>query len=1023
MNRLIKFKPDLIILPGYARFIITKTAFENIYNHPKGTNVLYDLSGSKVLLVTKHRNEGDYEVHTSEGIYYCTIKDNGLLVRGFNNNTLLKQNIAMKNGVCFGVSRGIIVELRLTDYKAFFDICNGYQYVDKRYENVDVTQSLRVIMEGLNYVVASQEEDSVVEEEDFQPDKRLINLLQISEHYSVLDNEIQEKIAYEAGKLPYSKINALDYDRVDRVAYQFVVDHVAEDVFKPGVQVEIKDKNKERHAGKIMAVTKKNETLTVDILFNDHFSVDILPSVGWISKSFSSIIKDVQLAANERIRNGEAAAKYMDLVLGKHSSLGFEDKDLSDLKCKLSQKKYPPNKSQMDAIFSGICAKDVFLVMGPPGTGKTTVILEWVKYFVKQEKKRVLVSSQSNKAVDNVLARIIEDKKIDIIRIGSETDIQSEIIPYMFENKVSKLREYISKHTQKNIDELALIAERWKNFSSEINCLIDLNQKVDDKRNQFVTVLRRDLIPIYQPLAQYYEQYSLVRQKIKDLEQRINIEFHKIEKYDRMLSIPHKILYGVGYIIRNAKLKKYVSKLDKLQEEEENICSLYNDLYQLYRTAYTEIKSTIFLCYYDKYQIRARAIEELKEKFTSVYNKWNLFSGINFDPKEWTNNNVFYEVNSLIKKEINRTEDLRQAVLMWKTDIESKQNYALNEIVLESVDLVGATCIGVNSQKRFANLDFDVTVIDEAGQIQIHNALVPMSVSNKLIMLGDHKQIPPIADQELVSLCEENGVDTTLLGTSLFEKMYNDLPEENKIMLDTQYRMPSEIADTISEWFYNGEYLSADFKKNLRSPIPSLSSSPFVIIDTSGERNRFETKITNSGCRNALEADIIVELVQCISEDKQIDLKEIGVITAYKLQERLIKEKLKGFLQNDFVSEMVATLDSFQGQERNIIIYSFTRSSNVNPNHRRIGFLNELRRLNVAMTRCKQMLILVGDMDFLSSCNHMERDEDGELIYEKSEKQFSDFIKKILNDVKNGRGDLISYKEFSKRMRSRGELQ
>jgi superfamily I DNA and/or RNA helicase len=65
-----------------------------------------------------------------------------------------------------------------------------------------------------------------------------------------------------------------------------------------------------------------------------------------------------------------------------------------------------------------------------------------------------------------------------------------------------------------------------------------------------------------------------------------------------------------------------------------------------------------------------------------------------------------------------------------------------------------------------ANLDFDVTIIDEAGQIQVHNALVPMSVSNKLIMLGDHKQIPPTADQELMDLCVENGVKTELLEKS-----------------------------------------------------------------------------------------------------------------------------------------------------------------------------------------------------------------------------------------------------------------
>ena len=250
--------------------------------------------------------------------------------------------------------------------------------------------------------------------------------------------------------------------------------------------------------------------------------------------------------------------------------------------------------------------------------------------------------------------------------------------------------------------------------------------------------------------------------------------------------------------------------------------------------------------------------------------------------------------------------------------------------------------------------------------------------------------------------------------------MYNEIPEDNKIMLDTQYRMPSQIADTISEWFYHGKYLSAEFKSNLKSQIPKISKETFVIIDTSKELNREEVPIYQAGSNNPLEADIIADLVNHISSMTHLDMKEIGVISAYKSQVKLIREKLNKYLTNNLVNEMVATLDSYQGQERDIIIYSFTKSSKISVKHRRIGFLNELRRLNVAMTRCKKMLILIGDMDFLSSCEHMDTDDCDEMIYEKSEKQFSDFIKKVIEDVNNGRGEIIRYKEFKERMKERG---
>jgi superfamily I DNA and/or RNA helicase len=348
------------------------------------------------------------------------------------------------------------------------------------------------------------------------------------------------------------------------------------------------------------------------------------------------------------------------------------------------------------------------------------------------------------------------------------------------------------------------------------------------------------------------------------------------------------------------------------------------------------------------------------------------------------------------------------------------QNYALSEIVLESANLVGATCIGINSQKRFANLEFDVTIIDEAGQIQIHNALVPMSVSNKLIMLGDHNQIPPIAEQKLVEKCEEMGIDTELLHKSLFEKMYHEVPESNKIMLDTQYRMPAEIADTISEWFYYSQYFSPAFKRDAKGAMQLLSDKPFIIIDTSFERNRFETRIEDAGSNNNLEADIVVDLLSSIIADNKTKISEIGIISAYKSQVKLIKDKLVNVVDRQIVNEMVATLDSFQGQERDIIIYSFTKSSKNSPNNRRIGFLNELRRLNVAMTRPKRTLILIGDMQFLSSCEHMELNDDGDNIYEKSEKEFSKFITKMIQDVQNGRGDIISYEKFHKLIRGGG---
>ncbi|MBQ8588617.1 MAG: hypothetical protein IJ454_04410, partial [Clostridia bacterium] len=115
--------------------------------------------------------------------------------------------------------------------------------------------------------------------------------------------------------------------------------------------------------------------------------------------------------------------------------------------------------------------------------------------------------------------------------------------------------------------------------------------------------------------------------------------------------------------------------------------------------------------------------------------------------------------------------------------------------------------------------------------------------------------------------------------------------------------------------------------------------------------------------------------------------------------------------------ELAATLDSYQGQERDIIIYSFGRSSAKDPSKNGVGFLTELRRLNVAMSRCKKTLIMIGDMKFLSE-RESETDYMGSPILDedKTEKNFSNFIRHMLECVREGAGEVIDVKEFEERL-------
>ena len=707
----------------------------------------------------------------------------------------------------------------------------------------------------------------------------------------------------------------------------------------------------------------------------------------------------------------------MKNVLGGNKTEGFDDKDLSGLIYRLeNQKPYPPNRSQITAIEKGIRSKDVFLVMGPPGTGKTTVILEWVKYFVNVEHKRVLVSSQNNKAVDNVLARLGEEKDIDIIRIGSEAKLQDSVKDFMFEKKLVRLGDSIDTATNSNIDKLETAIRDWTEYRQSFFSFSKQLAEVDEINDRYRESIETQLEPIKKRQNRFFED-ALLKRKEYNLKNNRLIELKEsIDRYNSKNIIIRKLT--------EAQNKEELALAQAIEKElttlKESIDKAEAD-FARYSAMYSETESAIKEKF-DRDMARAQkkklsGYESINMVLPRIPRIAHLFESIVIFKDDLDSPVRLRALLDRIDGEIQRAKKLLANEKQWREDIVGKQNYALNEIILETVDLVGATCIGVSSQKRFANLQFDVTIIDEAGQIQIHNALVPMSVSNKLIMLGDYKQIPPSADQELVEACEINGVDPDLLKKSLFEKMYTELPDTNKMMLDTQYRIPGEIADTISEWFYNGEYKSFDGKRNMKGLLPGLSEKPFVIIDTSGVKGRYEERTPERGTFNVLEAEICRNIVDYIVREKVgVKLDEIGVISAYGDQVARIKKSLKGVVPPEAANSMVATLDSFQGQERDLIIYSFTKSSGKKPTMSRIGFLNELRRLNVAMSRSKKTLIMIGDMRFLAGCLYQDVDDMEEPIYEHSEKEFSDFIRKMLDDVKDGRGELVAYDEFARRI-------
>ena len=778
-----------------------------------------------------------------------------------------------------------------------------------------------------------------------RPSDELVTYLDLAKNYTDMAFELEKIAVADTTQLIYTEIIGAEHENITGTTFRFILDSLDESKYPEDSKVEIKNNQNDIFRGTIVKLAPLENPPWIDIQFNHQTGLDSLPKAGLITLACSSVNYDVQSAAIESIRSGTADAHYLEDVLGQATPKPFrskitpkEKKQLEALKKRLNAKKYPPNPSQQTAIFNGILAEDAYLVMGPPGTGKTTVILEWVRFFIQEKHFRVLVSSQNNMAVDNVLERIMQEDGIDVLRIGSENKVAPSVLPCLFENKLKSLRDKINTTTAGNIDKLQKCIQYWEES------------------------------------LRYLDERNIYRQILDDLDGLLKTTESMFKCFDSIEGILPNYLENQAYI--NTTIQSIYDLVDKEKKYRS-----YNKIIRFLLTPISKSRTK----------------------------------------------KICYNINTFLSYIKNTIKDANQIILeisTWRDIALSIENHSLKDIVLENVNLVGATCIGIKSQSRFANMKYDVTIIDEAGQIQIHNALVPMSVSNKLIMLGDHKQIPPMVEEQMLEPLIQRDISTELLKKSLFEKLYERFPNTHKTMLDTQFRMPSEIARILSDWFYDGNYKSHVSKENIPGEIRELSEKPFVIIDTSNDRKRFESRASTDantgGYKNKLEACIIADIVNMLYRSGY-DIDKIGAIAALKAQVALIREELiKRGIPKDQASNIVATLDSYQGQERDIILYSFVRSSKRATTRTGVGFLTELRRLNVAMSRCKKTLIMVGDMCFLSSRdsvqNYLGMDIDLETDFHTTERYFAQFIRHILKHIEYGDGEKLDINTYNTKM-------
>ncbi|MFO7819565.1 MAG: IGHMBP2 family helicase [Halanaerobacter sp.] len=294
------------------------------------------------------------------------------------------------------------------------------------------------------------------------------------------------------------------------------------------------------------------------------------------------------------------------------------------------------------------------------------------------------------------------------------------------------------------------------------------------------------------------------------------------------------------------------------------------------------------------------------------------------------------------------------------SQIERLEDEAVAELIAEA-DVVCSTNSTAGSEV-LDQQEFDLLVIDEATQATEPSALIPLTKAEKIVLAGDHKQLPPtILNEE----AKKQG-----LAKSLFERLLEVHGAEIKEVLNLQYRMNQDIMNFSNHKFYDAQLKAAPEVKDWQlsdleidlpegdSPTEQVLSCAEVIafLDTCGMEVTEQYKKDSTSVQNQLEAELVAEIVTQIIRTG-IDLTKTAVITPYKDQVELINRLIK----EEEIE--VDTVDGFQGREKEIIILSLVRSNE----GQNIGFLKDIRRLNVSLTRAKKKLIIIGDSQTITS--------------------------------------------------------
>lgn len=565
------------------------------------------------------------------------------------------------------------------------------------------------------------------------------------------------------------------------------------------------------------------------------------------------------------------------------------------------------------------------------------------------ERELAVVNPESNKTILEVKRREIKSK------MDACKDEYDDVIPEKQDEYDALRKELIS--IKKQIDattdsaptdlKLGTIfsyAYLVANVDSIKRTIESLKEHIIERKVQYIEEVNGSLNTVETKFNNVEEKISVLKNQIKG----INDSIIEIQERDDVQDIQEN----------KSKLEAEINKFFK----DFEIAEPYKDIDEaltIIKRRWDELENDF-----------VRKEQENKEKipmYKKISNYLSMEDVIEADRKEYTKD-LFDNANVF-------------GITCTSNDRFSGRNVdALSEYNIDDVDI--------------KSVGIDVVIIDEVSKSSFIDLLIPILYGKTVILVGDHRQLPPMYEFSKLRDDDFEGLDENIINkdinkkfTSLYEEcffktLFERIPESYKTMLVQQYRCHEHIMNVFNH-FYQGELKlgfagqnntkkhSVKLISNGRSIIEPDKHIYFIDCKKNETHEQDSTSMYNTG-----EAKVVAELIRKLNDyfkrNPDREKLSIGVICTYGDQARRIKEILKSekvktdAFKTDVEKMIVSTVDDFQGDERDIIILSTVRNPE-NPAKSNPGFILAYQRINVALSRARRMLIMVGNRRYLES--------------------------------------------------------